>query len=67
MDFVDILSIPNMSGIDLEKIEIKLIFNHKIIKKIYGLVGINQHIYLLYDFHYLKLNLIDPSDGKTKV
>jgi len=32
----------------------------------HGLVGINHHIYLLYDFNYPKLDLIDPIDGKIK-
>ena len=35
-------------------------------KKDHGLVGINHHIYLFYDFDYPKLNLIDPLDGKIK-
>ena len=36
-------------------------------KKDHGLVGINHHIYLFYDFNYPKLNLTDPSDGKIKL
>jgi ABC-type bacteriocin/lantibiotic exporter with double-glycine peptidase domain len=36
-------------------------------KKDHGLVGINQHIYLFYDFNYPKLNLIDPLDGEIKL
>ena len=36
-------------------------------KKNHGLVGINHHIYLYYDFNYPKLILIDPLDGKIKL
>jgi len=35
--------------------------------KDHGLVGINHHLYLFYDFNYPKLNLIDPVDGKIKL
>ena len=35
--------------------------------KDHGLVGINHHMYLFYDFNYPKLSLIDPSDGKIKL
>jgi len=36
-------------------------------KKDHGLVGINNHLYLLNDFNYPTLHLIDPSDGKIKL
>lgn len=35
-------------------------------KKDHGLVGIDHHIYLFFDFNYPDVNLIDPSDGKIK-
>ena len=36
-------------------------------KKDHGLVGINHHMYLFYDFNSPKLNLANPFDGEMKL